>query len=166
MKSQAFNEYTFYNIKSHGTYVRTYNKFYATDIGFTDKNVESIKNVVKEEIESRSFFAKAYIIITSGAKSYKIGYESFMDSNTYAGTSMDFNITTIVDFTNNTIKCAEDYKENAYKYYEDENLTLLNPNYFNPLITTKIGLVLDIIMLLIYILYIIVIKKILKVEKI
>lgn len=42
----------------------------------------------------------------------------------------------------------------------------LNPNYFNPLITTKIGLVLDIIMLLIYILYIIVIKKILKVEKI
>lgn len=131
LKSQAFNEYTFYNIKSHGTYVRTYNKFYATDLGFTDKNVESIKNVVKEEIESRSFFAKAYIIITSGAKSYKIGYESFMDSNTYAGTSMDFNITTIVDFTNNTIKCAEDYKENAYKYYEDENLTLLNPNYFN-----------------------------------
>ena len=131
LKSQAFNEYTFYNIKSHGTYVRTYNKFYATDLGFTDKNVESIKNVIKEEIESRSFFAKAYIIITSGAKSYKIGYESFMDSNTYAGTSMDFNITTIVDFTNNTIKCAEDYKENAYKYYEDENLTLLNPNYFN-----------------------------------
>lgn len=42
----------------------------------------------------------------------------------------------------------------------------LNPNYFNPLISTKIGLVLDIIMLLIYILYIIVIKKILKVEKI
>lgn len=42
----------------------------------------------------------------------------------------------------------------------------LNPTYFNPLITTKIGLVLDIIMLLIYILYIIVIKKILKVEKI
>ena len=42
----------------------------------------------------------------------------------------------------------------------------LNPNYFNPLITTKIGLVLDIIMLLIYILYIIVIKKILRVEKI
>ena len=131
LKSQAFNEYTFYNIKSHGTYVRTYNKFYATDLGFTDKNVESIKNVIKEEIESRSFFAKAYIIITSGAKSYKIGYESFMDSNTYAGTSMDFNITTIVDFTNNTIKCAEDYKENAYKYYEDENLILLNPNYFN-----------------------------------
>ena len=42
----------------------------------------------------------------------------------------------------------------------------LNPTYFNPLITTKIGLVLDIIMLLIYILYIIVIKKILRVEKI
>ena len=48
MKSQAFNEYTFYNIKSHGTYVRTYNKFYATDLGFTDKNVESIKNVIKK----------------------------------------------------------------------------------------------------------------------
>ena len=131
LKSQAFNEYTFYNIKNHGTYIKTHNQFYATDLGFTDKNVESIKNVIKEEIESRSFFAKAYIIITSSAKSYKIGYESFMDSNTYAGTSMDFNITTIVDFTNNTIKCAEDYKENAYKYYEDENLILLNPNYFN-----------------------------------
>ena len=45
-------------------------------------------------------------------------------------------------------------------------IVTLNPTYFNPLITTKIGLVLDIIMLLIYVIYIIIIKKVLKVEKI
>ncbi|MGN1379480.1 MAG: type II secretion system F family protein [Bacilli bacterium] len=45
-------------------------------------------------------------------------------------------------------------------------IVTLNPTYFNPLITTKIGLVLDIIMLLMYVLYIIIIKKVLKVEKI
>lgn len=45
-------------------------------------------------------------------------------------------------------------------------IVILNPTYFNPLITTKIGLVLDIIMLLMYGLYIIIIKKVLKVEKI
>ena len=45
-------------------------------------------------------------------------------------------------------------------------IVTLNPTYFNPLITTKIGLVLDIIMLLMYVIYIIIIKKVLKVEKI
>lgn len=45
-------------------------------------------------------------------------------------------------------------------------IVTLNPTYFNPLITTKIGLVLDIIMLLMYVIFIIIIKKVLKVEKI
>lgn len=42
----------------------------------------------------------------------------------------------------------------------------LNPNYFAPLLTTKIGIILDLLMVIIYILYVIIIKKITKVEKI
>lgn len=133
LESQAFNAYTFYNINNNGTDDRNYNRFYATNFGFTDKNVESIKNVIKEEIKNRSFFAKAYIIISSAGNSYKIGYENIMDSSTYAGTNMDFNILSYKSFIDNTIICAEDYRENPYKYYKDDNLELLNPNYFDTL---------------------------------
>ena len=42
----------------------------------------------------------------------------------------------------------------------------LNPSYFAPLLTTKIGLLLDLLMVIIYALYVIIIKKITKVEKI
>ena len=52
-----------------------------------------------------------------------------MDSNTYAGTNMNFNIFTVG--SNNGIKAAEDYQENPNKYYKDSDLTLLNPSYFN-----------------------------------
>ena len=123
LEDQAFNTYTFYKLRSMN--------FYAMNLGFGDKGVESIKNVVKEEIESRSFFAKAYIIISSAGNIYKIGYKDIMDSSTYAGNNMDFNILKLEGFTSSTISCVEDYKENPYKYYKDDDLEILNPNYFN-----------------------------------
>lgn len=109
--------------------VNTYNRLQAYNNGFHDNVVNSLKELIIKEIEDRSFFAKAYIIISSAGNTYKIGYNSIMDSNTYAGTNMNFNIFT-VGF-NSSIKAAEDYQENPYKYYEDTNLTLLNPSYFN-----------------------------------
>ena len=107
----------------------TYNRFQAYNNGFHDNVVNSLKELITKEIKNRSFFAKAYIVITSAGNTYKIGYNSIMDSNTYAGNNMDFDIFT--SSYNNGIKAAEDYQENPYKYYKDSNLTLLNPNYFN-----------------------------------
>ena len=97
--------------------------------GFHDDVVNSLKELITKEIENRSFFAKAYIIISSAGNTYKIGYDSIMDSNTYAGTNMNFDIFTFG--YNSSIKAAEDYQENPYKYYKDSNLILLNPNYFS-----------------------------------
>ena len=43
-------------------------------------------------------------------------------------------------------------------------IVLLNPSYFNPLISTPIGIIITIFTILLYILYIFVIKKVLRVE--
>ena len=109
--------------------VNTYNRLQAYNNGFHDNVVNSLKELITKEIKNRSFFAKAYIIISSAGNTYKIGYDSIMDSNTYAGTNMNFDIFTLG--YNSSIKAAEDYQENSYKYYKDSNLTLLNPSYFN-----------------------------------
>lgn len=109
--------------------VNTYNRLQAYNNGFHDNVVNSLKDLITKEIKNRSFFAKAYIIISSAGNTYKIGYDSIMDSNTYAGTNMNFDIFTLG--YNSSIKAAEDYQENPYKYYKDSNLTLLNPSYFN-----------------------------------
>ena len=109
--------------------VNTYNRFQAYNNGFHDNVVNSLKELITKEIKNRSFFAKAYIVITSAGNTYKIGYNSIMDSNTYAGNNMDFDIFTFG--YNSSIKAAEDYQENPYKYYKDSDLTLLNPSYFN-----------------------------------
>ena len=109
--------------------VNIYNRFQAYNNGFHDNVVNSLKELITKEIKNRSFFAKAYIVITSAGNTYKIGYNSIMDSNTYAGNNMDFDIFTAS--YNSNIKAAEDYQENPYKYYKDSNLTLLNPSYFS-----------------------------------
>ena len=109
--------------------LNTYNVLQAYDSGFHDNVVNSLKDLITKEIKNRSFFAKAYIVITSAGNTYKIGYNSIMDSNTYAGTNMNFDIFTLS--YNSSIKAAEDYQENPYKYYKDSNLTLLNPSYFS-----------------------------------
>lgn len=116
-EDQAFN---YYNYNYSTNKILPYHEWYSQNLGFSDNVINSIKDNIKKEIEDRSFFAKAYIIITSGANVYKIGYKDIMDSSVYAGTSMRFN----ADF---------DYKTNPYKYYVDSNLVLLNPNYFNTL---------------------------------
>lgn len=109
--------------------INTYDRFQAYNNGFSDDTINKLKELITKEIEDRSFFAKAYIIITSAGNTYKIGYNSIMDSNTYAGTNMNFDIFTLG--YNSSIKAAEDYQENPYKYYKDSNLTLLNPSYFS-----------------------------------
>ena len=45
-------------------------------------------------------------------------------------------------------------------------ITMLNKDYFKVLITTKIGIIIDFFILLIYVIYIRTIKKITKVEKV
>ena len=45
-------------------------------------------------------------------------------------------------------------------------IVLLNPSYFDALLTTKIGIIIDIIMVTIYFLYIIVINKVMKVDEV
>ena len=109
--------------------LNTYDYLVAYNRGFHDNVVNNLKDLITKEIKNRSFFAKAYIVITSAGNTYKIGYNSIMDSNTYAGTNMNFDIFTLG--YNSSIKAAEDYQENPYKYYKDSNLTLLNPSYFS-----------------------------------
>lgn len=45
-------------------------------------------------------------------------------------------------------------------------IVMMNPNYFSPLISTKLGIVIDIIIIGIYITYIFIIKKMMKVEEV
>ena len=45
-------------------------------------------------------------------------------------------------------------------------IVLLNPGYFMPLINTKIGIIIDIIIITIYVLYLYIIKRVMKVEEV
>ena len=45
-------------------------------------------------------------------------------------------------------------------------IVAMNPSYFNPLISTKIGYVIDLIILILYVLYIFVIKRLMRVEEV
>ena len=45
-------------------------------------------------------------------------------------------------------------------------IVLLNPTYFNPLLSSKLGLFLDLIMIAIYIIYLVIIRKIMKVDEV
>lgn len=45
-------------------------------------------------------------------------------------------------------------------------IVAMNPEYFNPLITTKIGYVIDVLILVIYIIYILIVKKMMQVEEV
>lgn len=109
-------------------YSSNLNTLEAYNNGFNSSNINSIKNTIIKEIENRSFFAKAYIIISSGANSYKIGYKTYMNDNTYAGINMNFNIFAKTD---DGVIAYPDYKLNSYKYYKDADLTVLNPYYFS-----------------------------------
>jgi len=45
-------------------------------------------------------------------------------------------------------------------------IVMMNPNYFSPLISTKLGIIIDVIIIGIYIAYIFIIKKMMKVEEV
>ena len=127
--NQIFNAYTLYhNYFSHngGKYWSSQNR------GFSDKVKTRIKNTISTEIKNRSFFAKAYIVINLGStKTCKIGYKDVMSSNKYAGSTMNFSILGWTDFDMSSVTSKEDYIENSYKYYEDSDLILINPKYFD-----------------------------------
>ena len=110
-------------------YHYSYIKLIAYNTGFTEKHRTFIKDTIIEEIKNRSFFAKAYIIISSGANSYKIGYKSYMDEKTYAGTNMNFNIFSRDD--NNNIITDMGYRTSPYAFYKDTDLELVSPDYFD-----------------------------------
>lgn len=128
--SQIFNAYSLY----HKPYVyENKNSWNAYSENFNNDAITLIKNTIKKEIEDRSFFAKAYIIISEGAKSYKIGYKDIMSSNKYAGNDMTFEAlySHIEGFNSFITRCHADYQTNSYKYYTDSDLDILNPEFFN-----------------------------------
>ena len=128
--SQIFNAYSLY----HKPYVyENKNSWNAYSENFSNDAITLIKNTIKKEIEDRSFFAKAYIIISEGAKSYKIGYKDIMSSNTYAGNDMTFEALYLyrLGFNSYITRCHSDYQINPYKYYTDSDLDILNPEFFN-----------------------------------
>lgn len=45
-------------------------------------------------------------------------------------------------------------------------IVAMNPSYFNPLLTTKIGYVIDLLLLALYIVYILIVKQVMKVEEV
>ena len=55
------------------------------DKGFNDLARASIDSNIKDEIKGLSYFAKCYIEISSGANTYRIGYNTNMDKSNYAG---------------------------------------------------------------------------------
>ena len=110
-------------------YEYSYIKLIAYNKGFTEKHRTFIKDTIIKEIENRSFFAKAYIIISSGANSYKIGYNSYMDDKTYAGKDMNFNIFSRDD--NNNIITDMGYRTSPYAFYKDTDLELVSPSCFD-----------------------------------
>ena len=128
--SQIFNAYSLY----HKPYVyENKNSWNAYSENFSNDAITLIKNTIKKEIEDRSFFAKAYIIISEGAKSYKIGYKDIMSSNKYAGNDMTFEAlySYRLGFNSYITRCHSDYQINPYKYYTDSDLDILNPEFFN-----------------------------------
>ena len=127
--SQIFNAYSLY----HKPYVyENKNSWNSYTTKFSDDAITLIKNTIKKEIEDRSFFAKAYIVISEGAKSYKIGYKDIMSSNTYAGNDMTFEALYIYNvFSFTSTRCHADYQINPYKYYTDSDLDILNPEFFD-----------------------------------
>ena len=127
--NQIFNAYTLY----HNYFAYNGEKYWASqNKGFTDKVKTRIKNTISTEIKNRSFFAKAYIVINLGStKTCKIGYKDIMSSSKYAGSTMNFSALEWTDFNMSSITSKEDYIENSYKYYTDNDLILINPEYFD-----------------------------------
>lgn len=73
------------------------------DSGFTDAAKSAMVNKLKEDIEDKSFWGKAYLEITSGANVYTIDYQNRMDLDNYAGYGSDLEPLTASLFSTETI---------------------------------------------------------------
>lgn len=126
----VFNPYT-YNFAYDYIQGRTPNfgvntGWFTRDSGFGDYAKSTIEGTIQREVEGRSFFAKAYIEVASGANTYLIGYKEAMDLDNYAGNNMTFK------FINpNTGQPYTLYQDAPWAYYEDDDLEILNPAYFS-----------------------------------
>ena len=118
----VFNAYTFeYDYAYISGHESSKKGWFSRDSGFSDFARSTIENTLQREIEGRSFFAKAYIEITSGANVYYIGYKPYMSLDNYAGNIMNFNIWT-------SDKVVRNYQDSPWDYYNDTDLEILNPN--------------------------------------
>lgn len=99
--------------------------WFTRDSGFGDYAKSTVEGTIQREIENRSFFAKAYFEISSGANSYLIDYNESMDLDNYAGHNMSFN------FTNVNNVPFSDYQKKPWKYYDDDDLEIIDPSFFS-----------------------------------
>ena len=100
--------------------------WFTRDSGFGDYAKSTIESTIQREVEGRSFFAKCYLEVASGANTYLIGYKDAMDLDNYAGDNMKF------DFYNQfTNKPDYYYRDRAWAFYSDNDLEILNPSYFS-----------------------------------
>lgn len=123
----VFNAYTF---NFEPSYIVNHDSskagWFARDSGVHDFARSTIESVMQREIESRSFFAKAYLEIASGANTYLIDYQDVMDLDNYAGNNMDFEL-----YGSGSVNPHYDYQEKPWKYYSDNHLTILDPSLFS-----------------------------------
>ena len=99
--------------------------WFTRDSGFGDYAKSTIEGTIQREIESRSFFAKAYFEIASGANVYLIDYKERMDLDNYAGKNMAFN------FCDGNNVPVSDYQSRPWYYYADDDLDILDPALFS-----------------------------------
>ena len=124
-KVTKFNAYD-YLYRKIGT--DTNKGWFSIDGGFSKEAMAVAEETLRSEIESRSFFAKCYFRITSGAKVYTIGHSSVMELDNFAGSLMNFNY---IQESGGSYVINSDYLTDSYKYYNDGDggLEILNPAY-------------------------------------
>lgn len=100
--------------------------WFTRDSGFGDYAKSTIESTIQREVEGRSFFAKCYLEVASGANVYLIGHQDAMDLDNYAGNNMTFNF-----INTDTQKPYVYYQDSPWAYYQDNHLDILNPAFFS-----------------------------------
>ena len=123
----AYNYYYSYNYITGRTPDFGVNTgWFSRDEGFGDYAKSTIEGTLQREIEGRSFFAKAYLEVSSGANIYLIDYRDVMELDNYAGNNMTFDFISRLDN-----KPQLDYQTKPWQYYTDSHLTILDPSLFS-----------------------------------
>ena len=103
-KAYARQDCSYFNKFSYGQWgIEPTYGWVTRDSGFTSVAKSAMITKLKEDIASKSFWGKAYLEVTSGAKVYTIDYQDRMDLDNYAGYNSD--IVTLSDslFSTETI---------------------------------------------------------------